>query len=483
MAELAFLPARGLAALVRRGRIGCVELLDHFIERIDRLDPSLNAIVVRDFDRARKLARTLDRKRGKEGGSGPLFGVPVTTKESYDVEGLPTTWGYEDRRNHVAASNSLAVDRLEAAGAVVFGKTNVPVGLADWQSYNPVYGVTNNPWNLEHTPGGSSGGSAAALAAGLTGFEIGSDIGGSIRVPAAFCGVFGHKPTWGLCPPRGHSLSGAAAMTDISVIGPLARSADDLALGLGLLAGPDESETALSQPLPAPRTQSLEGLRVALWAEEPGQETDAEIVARIKALGTFMRRQGAKLSTSVRPEFDPVEAFHVYLRLLNAALSGRMSDETEASMRDKAARLPPDDMSADAVIVRAAGMSHRQWLAENERRHQIRRAWGLFFQNWDVLLCPVIGTPALPHRQDGATWERRLTVNGREIAYNDLLFWPGLTCGFHLPASVAPIGFTKSGLPIGVQIVGPLYGDRMTIAVAKMLEAEWQGFVPPPGFD
>jgi amidase len=160
-----------------------------------------------------------------------------------------------------------------------------------------------------------------------------------------------------------------------------------------------------------------------------------------------------------------------------------MSDETEASMRDKATRLAHDDMGADAVIVRAAGMSHREWLGQNERRHQIRRAWGVFFQNWDVLLCPVIGTPALPHRQDGATWERRLTVNGREIAYNDLLFWPGLTCGFHLPASVAPIGFTKSGLPIGVQIVGPLYGDRMTIAVAKMLEAEWQGFVPPPGFD
>ena len=224
-------------------------------------------------------------------------------------------------------------------------------------------------------------------------------------------------------------------------------------------------------------------MRVALWCEQPGQETDAEIVARLKALGTFMRRQGAKLSTSARPEFDPGEAFHVYLRLLNAALSGRMSEETEASMRDKAARLAPDDMSADAVIVRAAGMSHREWLGQNERRHQIRRAWGAFFQDWDVLLCPVIGTPALPHRQDGATWERRLTVNGREIAYNDLLFWPGLTCGFHLPATVAPIGFTKSGLPIGVQIVGPLFGDRMTIAVAKMLEAEWQGFVPPPGFE
>ena len=294
MAELAFLPAKSLALLVRRGRIGCLELLDHFIERAERLDPQLNAIVVRDFDRARKRAKALDRRRGKDGGFGPLFGVPITVKESYDVAGLPTTWGFEERRDHRASSNSLAVDRLEGAGAVVFGKTNVPVALADWQSYNPVYGATNNPWNVEHTPGGSSGGSAAALAAGITGFEIGSDIGGSIRVPAHYCGVFGHKPTWGLCSPRGHSLSGAAAMTDISVIGPLARSADDLALGLGLLASPDETETALNVSLPAPSAPGFAGLRVAVWAEQPGHATDQEIVARLQALAAFIRRQGGQ---------------------------------------------------------------------------------------------------------------------------------------------------------------------------------------------
>lgn len=483
MTEIAFSSARSLAALVKRGRIGCLELLDHTIERVERLDPRLNAIVVRDFERARKRAKALDRKRAKDDGSGLLCGVPMTTKESYDVAGLPTTWGFEDRREHRAAASALAVRRLEAAGAVVFGKTNVPVGLGDWQSYNPIYGATNNPWNVDHTPGGSSGGSAAALAAGLTGFEIGSDIGGSIRVPAAFCGVYGHKPTWGLLPPRGHSLSDAAAMTDISVIGPLGRSADDLALGLGLLAHPDETETALAMSLPAPRTQSLEGLRVAVWAEQPGQVTDSEITARIQALGTFLRRQGAKVSSNARPAFDPGEAFHLYLKLLNAALSGRLTEAMVDRQRERAKQAGPDDMSADVVIARAADITHREWLGLNESRFQIRRAWGAFFQDWDVLLCPNIATAALPHRQDGATWQRRITVGDQEIAYNELLFWPGLTGAFHLPATSAPIGFTKAGLPIGVQIVGPLYGDRMTITVAKLLEKEWHGFVPPPGFD
>ncbi len=483
MAELAFLPAKSLALLVRRGRIGCLELLDHFIERAERLDPQLNAIVVRDFDRARKRAKALDRRRGKDGGFGPLFGVPITVKESYDVAGLPTTWGFEERRDHRANSNSLAVDRLEGAGAVVFGKTNVPVALADWQSYNPVYGATNNPWNVEHTPGGSSGGSAAALAAGITGFEIGSDIGGSIRVPAHYCGVFGHKPTWGLCPPRGHSLSGAAAVTDISVIGPLARSADDLALGLGLLASPDETETALSVSLPAPSAPSFAGLRVAVWAEQPGHATDQEIVTRLQALAAFIRRQGAKVSTSARPGFDPTEAYHVYLKLLNAALSGRMTEEQLARMREHVAQHDPDDLSAHLVMARTADMTHREWLGLNERRAQIRRAWGEFFQNWDVLLCPVIATAALPHMQDEPQARRRMTINGQEVPYNDMLFWPGVTCGFHLPATVAPMGFTKAGLPIGVQIVGPLYGDRTTIAVARLLEREWQGFTPPIGFD
>jgi amidase len=481
MMEPGFLPATKLAALVRRGAVGCLELLDYFITRVERLDPKLNAVVVRDFERARQTARAMDRQR-KKAAFGKLHGVPMTVKESFDVAGLPTTWGFAERRAHIAEVDALAVQRLKAAGAVVFGKTNVPVGLADWQSFNPVYDATSNPWNLGHTPGGSSGGGAAAVAAGISGLEIGSDIGGSVRVPAHYCGLFGHKPTWGLCPMRGHSLVNAAAMTDISVIGPIARSAEDLTVVLDLIGQPDPAETALSVRLPVPRARAIEGLRVAVWASERGQATDAESVAQIDALAKFLRRAGAKVSLTARPALAPVEAFHIYLRTLNTALSARMSEEMLARMRDGAARRPADDMSADVVMARTVDMTHRDWLRLNERRFQVRRAWSAFFQDWDVLLCPAIATPALPHMQQGETWERVVTVNGQEMPYNDMLFWPGLTCGFHLPASVAPIGVAKSGLPIGVQIVGPLYGDRTTIRVAGLLEKAWRGFVPPDGW-
>jgi amidase len=478
-----FLPAWRLAELVRGGAIGCVELLDQYIARVERLDGKTNAVVVRDFDRARERARAMDRERCN-GRAAPLFGVPMTVKESFNAEGLPTTWGYEEHRNSAAAEDALAVQRLKAAGAVIFGKTNVPVSLADWQSYNPVYGATSNPWNLAHTPGGSSGGGAAAMAAGFGGLEIGSDIGGSVRVPAHYCGVFGHKPSWGLCSNRGHSLGApVASMTDISVIGPLARSATDLSLVLDAIAGPDPVLDVGSVALPPPRAMRLNDLRVAVWSSEPGQATDEETTAHIDALADFLEREGARVSRAARPEFDVTEAFHVYVRLLAAALTGRAPEATLERMREGKAKLAADDMSADAIFSRTVDLTHREWVQLNERRMQIRRIWGAFFQEWDVLLCPAIATAALPHMQQGETWERKFTVNGRSIPYNDMLFWPGITCAFHLPGSVAPIGMTKAGLPIGVQIVGPFNGDRTTIHVAGLLEKQWRAFVPPPGWD
>jgi amidase len=478
MADIAFASARRQATLIRSRKLGCLELLDHYIARVERLDGALNAVVVRDFERARKRARALDRKGDI---AGPLHGIPMTMKESFDVAGLSTCWGFPEHRDKIARGDALAVERLQAAGAVVFGKTNVPRALADWQSYNAVYGATANPWSAAHTPGGSSGGAAAAMAAGLSGLEIGSDIGGSIRVPAHFCGVFGHKPTWGLCPPRGHSLVGAAAMTDISVIGPLARSADDLALALDAIAGPDPAETALTLALPPPRAKTLAELRVAIWAGDRATATDAATVARLQELARMLRRAGCKVSLTARPAFDPTEAYHVYLKLLYAAMGARQSEAERQRTRDWVAGLAAEDMSADAVMRRCVDMSHAEWLAVHERRHQIRNAWSAFFGDWDVMLCPVAARAALPHTQQGEPHERTMTVNGKTVAYSDMLFWPGITCGFHLPASVAPLGQDAEGLPIGVQIAGPLYGDRTTIEVARLLERHWRGFTPPPG--
>jgi amidase len=257
MTQLAFASASQLTALLRRRQVECVELLDYFIARVERLDQTLNAVVVRDFDRARARARHLDNMHA----TGPLHGLPMTVKEALDVAGLPTTWGMPQFNGNIAKTDSFAVARLKAAGAVIFGKTNVPAGLADWQSYNDIHGATANPWDLAHSPGGSSGGAAAAVAAGLTGMDIGSDSGGSIRVPAHFCGVFCHKPTWGLVPLRGHSLTEMAAEVDIAAIGPLARSASDLSIALDLLAIPDSDISRLNYILP-PSPTGIAGLRV-----------------------------------------------------------------------------------------------------------------------------------------------------------------------------------------------------------------------------
>jgi amidase len=477
-----FLPAWRIAELTRAGAIGCLEALDFYLDRTARLNPRVNAIILTDADRARARARALDNTNRTEGG--PLFGVPMTVKESFDFTGFPTTFGYTHRRDHRATADALPVQRLEAEGAVVFGKTNVPVALADWQSFNPIYGTSCNPWNVDHTPGGSSGGSAAALAAGLTGLEMGSDIGGSIRVPAHYCGVFGHKSSWGLCASRGHSLfPSTGAFPDISVIGPLARSAADLRIVLHAIGKPDPLDTAAHLQIPQPRARQARHLRVAVWAGEPGQITDATARAAVEQAAHFLHAEGAAVNFTARPAFDPVEAYRIYLQMLDAALSQRLTDAALAHRRQGLAGLDPDDLSADAIMLRATDMLHRDWLLLNERRNRIRRAWQAFFQDFDVVLCPVISTAALKHDQSGNTWEREIQVDGQSAPYNDMLFWPGITCGFHLPATVAPVTLSPQGLPLGVQIAGPLHGDLTTIAVAEMLEQGLRPFVAPKGWD
>jgi hypothetical protein len=293
MTDAPFRSALDLAAAIRARQVGARELLDLYVDRIGRLDPRINAVVVRDEEAARAQADAADAALAKGTLRGPLHGVPMTVKESFDLAGHPTTWGLPDYREHRAAEDALAVQRLKAAGAVVFGKTNVPVLLADWQSYNPIYGCTNNPWDVTRSPGGSSGGSAAALAAGLTALEMGSDIGASIRNPAHYCGVYGHKPTWGICPPRGHGLDGALTVADIAVIGPLSRSAGDLRVALEAMAGPDEIEAgAWTLTLSAARRQRLKDWRVAVMLDDRNGRGGPERAGRDPAPGGFPRRAG-----------------------------------------------------------------------------------------------------------------------------------------------------------------------------------------------
>jgi amidase len=375
------------------------------------------------------------------------------------------------------------VERFLRAGGNVFGKSNVPVLLADWETANPVYGKTVNPWNHERTPGGSSGGAAAALAAGLTGLEAGSDIGGSIRNPAHYCGVYGHKPTWGLCTMAGHTLPGIAHPSDISVIGPLARSALDLELAFRIMVGPDAIDGAgWKVALPKPQKNTLRGWRVAVLVSHPTAETDASVQESIRKLAKFLSAKGAKVSERALPAFDLGEAHRVFIQLLRGATSGRQAPEFFDRMIAAKQKLSPEDHSYYAQMVRANTQPHKDWLVASNRRHQMRLAWAEFFKDWDVLLCPNAATAAFAHSMPGERWERMITVNGKPQPATTQMWWAGIAGMCYLPGTAAPIGVSSEGLPLSVQVVGPQYGDLSTIRFAQLIEREYYSFVPPGGY-
>ncbi len=483
MTDIAYLPAHQLAGKLRSREIGCVELLEHHLRRVERFNPAVNAIIWTDVDRARRRAAEADRALARGEIWGPLHGLPMTIKESFDLAGAPTTWGMPELRGNVPATNAIAAERLLQAGAVIFGKTNVPLSLADWQSFNAVYGTTNNPWDPTRTPGGSSGGSAAALAAGLSALELGSDIGASIRNPAHYCGVAGHKPSWGIVPLRGHSARDTLSMPDISVAGPLARTAEDLALALSVLAGPDELDApAWRLALPKPSKSRLAEYRVALLLEDPNCAVEAEYAARLAEIGRLLQRLGATVSFEARPALDTVKAHALYIRLLRAVTTARLPPEAFAEWREKAAALAPEDDSFKARVARAATLLHRDWIAAHEERTKLRWDWHAFFGEWDVLLTPAAAGPAWPHDQQGDRMDRVIAVNGRPESTMDQLFWAGISSLVYLPSTVVPAGLSRAGLPMGVQIIADHLQDLAAIDFARLLGQEIGGFVPPPGF-
>ena len=471
--------ATTLVRSLRAGRVSSQELLQAHLDRVDRINPALNAIVADDRKAAMRQARAADKALASGKPLGPLHGLPMTIKESFDLRGHATTWGQPGLAGNLATQDALAVQRLKAAGAVVFGKTNVPLNLADFQSYNTIHGTTNNPWDLARSPGGSSGGSAAALAAGLTALEFGSDIGGSIRNPAAYCGVYGHKPTWCLVPKRGQSPARTAgAEMDLSVVGPMARSADDLALALRVTMGPDQlTARGLQYRLPAP-PRALKGIRIAVWLDAPMAPVDDNVKAPIEAAARALARAGARLDFKARPDFDAQHAQGVYSHLLMATLGARRPDyEVLARQR---AQLSDSDQSPAAVQLRMSTASFKQWFDAHQQREQLRWAWHDFFQRHDLLLAPVTATAAFLHDHSEPMGARRLRVNGQDAPYFGQLFWAGLATASYLPATAAPVGLTPDGLPVGLQIIGPEMADRDTIWLAAQLARLTGGFVPPP---
>ncbi len=480
--DIAFSSAAALAAKLRTGKLSALELLDHYIARIERHDPALNAVVVRDFERAREKARAADSARSRGEVLGPLHGLPMTVKESLNVSGLKTTWGNPAFKDNVAGYTAVAVERLQRAGAIVFGKTNVPLLLQDLQSYNAIYGTTRNPYDLTRTPGGSSGGGAAAVAAGLAAAEFGSDLAGSVRVPASFCGLYGHKPSFGVVPTRGNDLSPALALPDISVLGPIARSARDLEPLLLATAGPLEDDAAgWTLKLPASRATQLRGLRIGLLMDIETSPIANSVRESLEALAEWLRGEGATVSGATLP-IDAPRHQAMFMQFVRAVGAARMNDGAFQNTLAQAATLGSDDRSSTAQTLRGLTQYHRDWCAAHEARSRLRAQWADYFRDHDLLLMPGTPVPAFPIDESGARDSRMLDIDGRAVPYNAQGFWQGIATVSYLPATVAPIGRTKAGLPISVQILGPYLGDRTTIGFAKILEREYAKFKAPARF-
>lgn len=478
-----FASATALAAAIAERRLSSRELTEHYLDRIDRHNPALNAVVTLDEDGALDAADAADRALARGEATGPLHGLPITVKDAIETAGMRTACGAEPFANHIPEQDAEGVARLRKAGAIIFGKTNVPAFCGDMQTYNDLFGTTNNPWALDRTPGGSSGGAAAAVAAGLTTFELGSDIGGSLRIPAHFCGISTIKPSYGIVPVRGHIPPPPGTLTepDICVIGPLARDPRDLDLILSALAGPDAHRApGWRLELPLPRHDSLAGYRIAAWLDDSYCTTDRELLAVYTRLLDDLRQAGVSVVETTGPV--PLSDGHsVAERLIQGTVSTWLPDDAFGALVERVATADPAEETPNLRWSRNITQRARdlQLVTEERRRHQA--SWDGFFQSYDLLLCPVSPTPAFPHDHNPDHDARRLIVNGAEFVYGGQFSWVQAIGVVHLPAVVTPAGRTHSGLPVGVQIVAPYLHDRAAIDFAIRLVEITGGFVPPPG--
>jgi amidase len=451
--------ASQLARALKARRLSSLELVGAMIARIERLDPSINAVVVRDFERARTAARSADEALAR-GDQRPLLGVPMTLKEAFNVAGLPTTWGLPGTSQIPITADAVVVERLKAAGAIILGKTNIAMMLADWQTANPLYGVTRNPWDLARTPGGSSGGGAAALAAGFTPLEFGSDLAASLRAPAAFCGVCAHKPSFGIAPTRGLAPPGAPAlsvnpMIDMAVVGPMARTPSDLILALDCAVGPDQHEaTAWRLELPPSRHRRLRDYRVLAIDTHPRVPTSEPVRAAIQARAAELERLGVSVArqSPLLPDLGLVA--DIFTQLLHGVFA------------------------ADGP---AAGPSHADWIRADRTRAEIVHQMRRLFETFDIILCPSMPTVA-PTLNGSAGPPEMLESDGVSTPYQAQPLWAALANVTGGPATMIPVGFDKAGLPIGGQVMGPLLEDRTCLHFAQLMEEAFGGFVAPSGW-
>jgi amidase len=457
--DSAFATATETADAVRTKKISARELLQLTFDRIDRHNPQVNAIIWQDRDRAMARAREADAAMARGAATGALHGVPITIKESFAYRDSPNTWGLPELEHAISPRTAVAVERLESSGAIVVGKTNVPVMLGDWQTYNPIHGTTNNPWDLARTPGGSTGGGAAAVAAGLGSLAIGSDLAGSIRIPAHFCGVYGHKPSLNLVSVEGFQpgpWDGSPGYPmDLAVVGPLARSARDLSVALDVLGGANGDDAkAWRWRMPPPRHTRLADFRIKCVFDDSADPISSEVGAVFENVDAELRRTGARLSHGWPSGLDLQAHLRTFQYLLLALVNAeKMVDP------------------------------HARWLHETQNRLKLRARWQSYFEDHDVMLLPTTFTAAFAH-DHGQPMENRSvdTLEGKRSYLRDMASWIAVATVTGLPATVVPVGRTRAGLPVGIQVVAPMWEDATAIEFAALLSDIIGGFTAPPAF-
>ncbi len=479
--DLGLATATELAKSIRDRSISAVELLDLYLARCEALNGEINAVITFDVERAKEAAAAADAATAAGESLGPLHGLPITVKDAIATGGIRSTGGATELENHVPATDAPVVDRVKAAGAVVFGKTNVPRWSGDIQAYNTMFGFTGNPWDLDRTPGGSSGGASAAVSAGLTSFEIGTDIGGSVRLPAHFAGVCGHKPSWGVVPQRGYldRPTGGTTEADVNVFGPIARSVDDLELVFDTIAGPTaDRAVGWKLDLPAPRHTDLSDFRVAAWLDDPRCPVGNNVATLLENAVRALEADGATIDREARPGPTLDDAWEVGLPLISAATTpGR----TDAEWDEQVNRATDPDLDPTTRMrYQASTLYHRDQLRLDERRVALSAQWADFFTRHDVLLCPVAVSEAFPHVHEGGLYSRSITLDGIERSYADLIVWTSFIGFVKLPSTVVPVGLTPDGLPVGIQVVAPFLEDRTALAFARHLERLLGGSQVPP---
>ena len=482
--DLVFSSAHEAAKAIRKDEVSSLALTECIFDRIDRFNPALNAVVTLMREEALSCAQEADEALARGEVWGPLHGVPISIKDCFKTAGVRTTAGSRSMSDNVPGEDAVAVARLRAAGAVIIGHSNVPVMAGDWQSYNRVFGTTNNPWDLDRTPGGSTGGGAAAIAAGLSFLSLGSDIGGSIRVPSHFCGVYGHKPTLNIVPMRGHIPPPPGTPPEpppiLPVAGPLARSAKDLKIAVEVLGGPNnEDAKAYQWNLPSARGASLSDYRVGYVLDHPSCPVSSDVKEVIKTGIEALHGKVDMLEEGWPPGVDPVEQYTTYRFLLASVHAESLRDEEYEETRERALE---QDGSYEPIIAKAWTAPHKHFQAEDRNRMAARALWQEYFETHDAFLLPVSFLPAFPHDHSHPFWDRRLPTSDGLRRYEDLLFLISFATLTGLPATVAPIGRTRDGLPVGIQIIGPYLEDATPIDVASKISEVVGGFRPPEGY-